>query len=58
MPKRSVTMSRNGVPVTTTEMTGHDAEIRGHVEPKYAADLFQRSIECLKACLSRSRHGY
>ncbi|MFG6490284.1 HNH endonuclease, partial [Roseateles sp. BYS78W] len=37
MPKRPVTMSRNQRSVTMTEMTGHDAEIGGHVGPKYAA---------------------
>ncbi|MFG6487956.1 hypothetical protein ACG04R_14830, partial [Roseateles sp. BYS78W] len=36
MPKRPVTMSRNQRSVTMTEMTGHDAEIGGHVGPKYA----------------------
>jgi hypothetical protein len=29
-------MTRNGRPVTMTEITGHDAEIGGHVGPKYA----------------------
>jgi hypothetical protein len=32
-------MSRNGVSVTMTEMTGHDAETGGHVAPKYAPTL-------------------
>ncbi len=39
MPKRSVTMSRNGGLVTMTEMSGHDAETGGHVAPKYPAVL-------------------
>jgi hypothetical protein len=28
-------MSRNLLSVTMTEMTGHDAEMGGHVGPKY-----------------------
>jgi hypothetical protein len=36
MPKRSVTMTRNEASVTIAGITGHDAEMGGHVGPKYA----------------------
>jgi hypothetical protein len=32
-------MSRNAGSVTMTEMRGHDAEIGGHDEPKYAGNI-------------------
>lgn len=38
MPKRPVTMSRKGTRSRWTEILGHDAEITGHVGPKYPYD--------------------
>ena len=41
-------MSRNAGPVTKTEMRGHDAEIGGHVAPKYPTGVAPASTWCFE----------
>jgi hypothetical protein len=50
-------MSRNVVSVAMTEMTGHDAEMGGHVGPKYAPYAHDLRVLGVNLCVGMKLQG-